>query len=378
MRWVIVAALLISNAVALGEADGVKARVGIFPLAGDGPAELRERCAFSLRVKLDRSGTYDVIDGVKMQEIAAEAEAPLGFDTNADAIRRLNELLSADVLIWGEITASGGASQLRVKILDLRQAELKPLEIRKDIARPTDLRFVTEQVLELLPQIQPFAHPSEQAVSNDPRAEELWRNSPNLLANGDFSRPGKWQAIYMAQQYEPTLSDCEPEPDRVVIYALRAAGGGSANPVLAMRLSRQCAENNGLACLSDSIEISKNTRYRLSFRYKSDGPRLHVFVKGYTMALNPRGEKVEREIYRRQVPPTEATDGQWVTVVDELNPQHVSLPVQFLRVDLYAYLHSGLVMFDDVVLKAVGEPTRRAADEALDRPTTRAAQQTGR
>jgi hypothetical protein len=141
--------------------------------------------------------------------------------------------------------------------------------------------------------------------------------------------------------------------------------------VLAMNLSRTAAENNGLACLSESIKIEPKTRYRLSFRYKSDGPKLHVFVKGYTMAKNLEGKLVEREIYRRQVPPTGKTNGEWVTIVDELNPQHPAYPVQYLKVDLYAYLHPGMVMFDDVVLKAVGAQTRVAKDKAIKPPATR-------
>ena len=77
-----------------------------------------------------------------------------------------------------------------------------------------------------------------------------------------------------------------------------------------------------------------------------------------------------REIYRRQVPPTDATDGKWVTITDELNPQHVVYPVQELRIDLYAYLHPGTVQFADIVLKAVGSQTRQAKDDAIKSVTT--------
>ena len=89
------------------------------------------------------------------------------------------------------------------------------------------------------------------------------------------------------------------------------------------------------------------------------------------LAKNLEGKLVEREIYGRQVPPTAGTDGEWVTIVDELNPQHPAYPVQYLKVDLYAYLQPGLVAFDDVVLKAVGEQTRVAKDKAIKAPATR-------
>ena len=48
------------------------------------------------------------------------------------------------------------------------------------------------------------------------------------------------------------------------------------NNVLVMNLSKECAENNGMACLSAPIKIEPNTRYRLSFRYQSDGPKLRL------------------------------------------------------------------------------------------------------
>jgi hypothetical protein len=102
------------------------------------------------------------------------------------------------------------------------------------------------------------------------------------------------------------------------------------------------------------IAIRANTRYRLVFKYKSDGPTLHVFVKGFTSGKDLAGKPELREVYRRQVSPTDETHGQWQTIECDMNPRHPAFPVQFLKVDLYAYLHPGTVMFDDIQLKAVG------------------------
>ncbi|MBV8781099.1 MAG: hypothetical protein JO353_06850 [Phycisphaerae bacterium] len=127
-----------------------------------------------------------------------------------------------------------------------------------------------------------------------------------------------------------------------------------------MNLSKDVAESNGLACISDSIPIEPKARYRLQFRYKSDGPTLHVFVKGYGTV---DGE--ERELYRRQVPPSGPTNGKWIVITDDLNPQHGHFAITTLRVDLYAYLKPGLVLFDEVVLKDVGVQTHLTNDEAV-------------
>ena len=104
----------------------------------------------------------------------------------------------------------------------------------------------------------------------------------------------------MSEYYAVPISEKPPETDKVVIYKMPTENGGKTNNVLAMNLSRTTAENNGLACLSDAIKMKPKTRYRLSFRYKSDGPVLHVFVKGYTKGPNIKGETADREIYRRQ------------------------------------------------------------------------------
>lgn len=358
-------ALAVGSALA-ADADIPKPRVAFFPLGGDAKEELRQQCGLSLRLKLDRTGKYDVIDGPKMLEIAGEAKDPITFATATKDVIDLGKLADAQVLVWGELTNTADGARMKLKILDLRDADRRPLELTKVIQKPTDLRFVSEEILETLPGVGKFEHPVEEAVTNDAAAAELWKTNPNLVKNGDFSRPGMWKGIYQSEYYDVPLSDQPPAEDKVVIYPVEE--NGTMNSVLAMKLSKTCAENNGLAALSERIEIAPDTRYRLSFRYKSDGPTLHVFVKGYTLAENVNGQKVEREIYRRQVPPTGATDGKWMTIVDDMNPQHVAFPVMWLKVDLYAYLSPGTVMFDDVVLKAVGKQTHKAADEAIKKP----------
>jgi hypothetical protein len=40
-------------------------------------------------------------------------------------------------------------------------------------------------------------------------------------------------------------------------------------------------------------------------------------------------------------------------------------PPAFLKVDLYAHLSPGRVQYSDVEVKAVGEPTRKATDDAI-------------
>ncbi len=116
-----------------------------------------------------------------------------------------------------------------------------------------------------------------------------------------------------------------PDTDRVEILR-RPDGRGGLTNVLAMTLSKAVAESNGLACLSAPVPIRPDGRYRLSFRYRSDGPHLHVFVKGYVPGTDLAGQPNDAQCYELQVPPSGPTGGKWQTVVADLNPQNPAGP----------------------------------------------------
>jgi hypothetical protein len=336
----------------------------VFSLGGTAAAEQRDRVGFSLRAKLDRDGHYEPIDGPTMAEMAGQT--PIDFQTPPNIVQELAKDQDVQVLVWGQLDQSPRGLELRLKTFDVNQPDPLPHEFQRAIAQPTDVRFAVEDILQTLEGVKAFAHASEESVQDDPRSRELFTANPNLVTNGDFTTGGRgWQGLLRAEVYEPPLSAYQPDEDKVVVLH------DASNNVLVMNLSKEVAENNGLACLSAPIPIEPATRYRLSFRYRSNGPTLHVFVKGYTSGRGIDGKPAERECYRRQVPPSGETDGKWVTVVCDLNPQNVAVPVEHLRVDLYAYLKPGMVMFDDVQLKAVGEQTRRATDDAIKAPATR-------
>ena len=362
----IVAMLVWLLAASATLAEPAKPKVAVFPLGGSAPAEQREKVGFSIRAKLDRAGHYEPIDGPTMLEIAAQT--PIDLQTPLKTLQDLAKDESPEVFVWGQLDGAGEAMQLRLKTFDINQPDPLPHEFAKTIAQPTDVRFAVEDVLQTLTDVNRFSHPIEEAVQDDPAAREKFAHNPNLVHNGDFSGDDGWQALLRDQIYTPPVAVTSPPVEDHVAICPVTDDNGQRNRVLAMNLSKEVAENNGLACLSAPIPIEPNTRYRLSFRYRSDGPTLHVFVKGYTTGQGLDGKPAERECYRRQVPPSDATDGKWVTVVCDLNPQNVAVRVEHLRVDLYAYLHPGAVMFDDVQLKAVGEQTRHATDAAIKPP----------
>jgi hypothetical protein len=345
-----------------GDTTYEKPRAAVFPVGGTAPEDLRDRVAFAVRQKLERTELYEVIDGYTMKDLAAEASGPITFDTKPEELRVLASYEDADLIAWGDLNDT----TLRMKVLDLRDEHARLAFIEFSISRPQDLRFATEEVVEAFPGVLDHTYVSDEAVQDDAESRELWEKNPNLVTNPDFNTGEDWWALYGQKKWNPPYKDSPPAEDEVVIVR------DGDNYVLAMKLSRWCAENPGMSVISKEFKIEPNTRYRISFRYKSDSFIVRPFVKGYTEGKDIAGEDALREVYRRQVPLEGSTNGEWKEVVCDLNPQHPHFPVHYLKVTLYAYLTPGTVMWDDVQVKAVGKPTRQAEDVAIKKPTSRA------
>jgi hypothetical protein len=365
--------LLCCSAILRADDEKAKPKAAVFPLSGNASQDARDKVGFSLRLKLDRDGHFDPLDGPTMAELAGDK--PVELSTKPEDLVAMAKEESPVILIWGELDTAGNGFKLSIKTRDLREKGGKVRQIDKELAEPTDLRFAIENILQSISGVGKFSHPVEDSLTNDAKSQELWAKNPNLLTDGDFTTSGPWTVLLRSEKYAAPLSDKLPETDKAVIYRDQSTEnvgpkdvGAADHHVLAMNLSKDVAESNGLACLSDAVPILQNTRYRLRFNYKSDGPSLHVFVKGYIKKKDISGTVADLQSYECQVPPSGPTKGRWKTVVCDVNPQNVSGSPTFLKVDLYAYLGAGLVEFDDVQLKAVGEQTRHAVDDAIKPP----------
>ena len=364
MRWILIIVFCLPIMALAAEETKGKPKVAVFPVAGEAAETVRERAGYVLRAKLDRTGLYEVLDGPRMQDLLKENNAGVTMASTPQEVRALAKQVDADIVLWADLSGQ----KLQVNILDLRIADAPVQKVEGSVLDSWGLRIAADQVLEQVQGIPESEHPMEQRVWDDELSRRLWKEGPNLLVNGDFSTEGKWIGLYQSELYPVPMQDAMPPEDKVAIVRKAGEDGTGA---LVLHLSKYCAENNGLAAVSDPIQIKPNTRYRLSHKYKSDGPRVFVFVKGYTSYVGPTGDMTQREIYRRQAPVLEGTGNAWKTIVDDFNPQHVSLPVQEVRVEFYTYLHPGTVMIDDAVLKEVGGQTRKGKDDAIKPVATR-------
>jgi hypothetical protein len=343
--------------------SSAKPKVAVFPLGGSVDGDLRKQIGLSLRNKLRHDGSYDPIDGPTMDDLASAADSAVMFDTSAPAVKALAASEEPAVLIWGDLNLTEKKlGHLRLNILDLRQTNGKVRRIERDIENAAAVRGVLEDILNSLPGVS-IRRPEEEAVHHDPASDAAWAKNPNLVVNGDFAGEGHWDFTSPKRQYVPKTSDALPGVDEAAIHH------GS----LAMNLSPGTAVNDGLSCLSDAIVVQPAMRYRIRFQYKSDGPSQMVFVKGYASVKDSSGQILPRAAYQREVPTGGATGGRWAQTECDLSPQNVEFVIQYLKVDLYAYLGSGLIQFRDVQLKEIGPQAAgdQMRDEAIQSPATR-------
>jgi len=148
----------------------------------------------------------------------------------------------------------------------------------------------------------------------------------------------------LAGQWQPV--------EKEMAWARNPDGPGK---VLKFEMTPGTAAGYGLDYYSDWIRIEPGAVYRFSCRYKSLGPTVKIFLKGYHSFPAADGYPAQRrEAYRRQVHPSGETD-RWHEVVADFipeatRPEHAPT---FLKVDLFACYPAGVVYWDDVVLKKV-------------------------
>src|SRR5450755_4537677 len=110
----------------LARADDAKPKAAVFPLSGTATQDQRDKVGLSLRLKLDRDGHFDPIDGPTMAELAGDK--PIDLSTTTDTLVNLAKDESPVILIWGELSAAGKGVDLKIKTQDLRQKDSKPIE----------------------------------------------------------------------------------------------------------------------------------------------------------------------------------------------------------------------------------------------------------
>jgi hypothetical protein len=346
--------------------------VGIAPFASRaaraaGPPEEEAAAFLVFRVASDEEGLGDQVRlmlyhkarrlGAVVYDFRSVDEALAGeavtLDTPADRLVELaRDPFEADVAVAGRVLGRGPYTvRLRVAY-PARPADERVVERAYECSHRQAIPLAMAEAVYGILGIEKPPDPLQQ-LRDDPEVRRRWAEGPNLVANPGFEEPsadGDGPAGWQPIEKEMAWVAGPDGPGRVLRYEM--TGGTAAT--------------YGLDFYSDWIPIQPGAVYRFACRYKSLGPTVKVFLKGYhPFPATDRWPAQRRETYRRQVS-AKGEKGEWHTVVADfiptaLRPEHA--PV-FLKIDFYAYHPAGVVLWDDVVLKKIRDaPASPKEDE---------------
>jgi hypothetical protein len=360
---------------------GKKPTLAVLPFLADSAKEkaLAERMRFAVSQKLSTDtegrvagGAFDRMDNVQVEQTISALQisfAGAGKGPSDDEMQQVLGTLGTDYTIGGTVKGRTLSLTLYKGTAVTKEASV---EIPPDKESP---KLAVEKVLTELTGTT-FAHIRDVEVDHsDAAAEARFKTRPNLVVDGDFrgaaaqGKAASWEAILGSDSYAPPVLNAGQAKglgmNKVAVVpksAAGVAGGGGDGYCLMMRMGKEVAENNGLACASTWIPVEQGKKYRFTVQYHSTGPVSHIFLKGFGVKADQYGSKedpeaVRREFYRAQVLPRNANSG-WDLIEMDFTPSTVKASdpkIEWLRVDLYVYLKPGDIWFGDVVVKKVGE-----------------------
>jgi hypothetical protein len=351
---VILAALALAAAAAPAPDKGDKApeagatfaegtSILVLPITSDEQG-LGDQVRLMLINKARRLGAVTYDPG-SVAEVIGSDHVPLA--TPPEKLAALaRDRFSADFIVLGAVTGKGPYA---VRLVAVRATDPKKPQVMDKTYNCEHHQYIPLEMAKAVYDIFGLPVPEDplRMMQNNPQAERLWREAPNLVRNPGFETPaagGKGPADWQAPGALTTGG--------VVTWIPNPDGPGK---IIKYDMDEETAGVYGMAYYSDWIPLEPGATYRFSCRYKSLGPTVKIFLKGYHEFPPQEGFPAQRrETYRRQVHPA-GEKAQWNSVVADFIPSHANPNQQptWMKVDLYAYWPKGVVFWDDIVLKKV-------------------------
>ena len=359
MRWCAVRVLGVAWLLGLGaaaaaaEKDVTKLPV-IVVLDFDSPQDdgaTGRAAAANFRAKITRYRLFVTIEDMDREEIEKRTGFRATFDTDPKKILELaSGSFHADLVMWGKVEPAGGELlRLSVRVLDCAAG---PDKLRFESAVTVPNRYALQLgVFQILGELTGRKDPRYAPLPPD--AEERWAKAPNLLGAEGFEtgrdHPDGWEPFGAVTQMKEV--HWEKNPD----------GTGRC---IVMRMSEAVAGMEGDYYFSEFFDIEPGAIYRIAFRVKTMAPTCKIFVKYYMWFKDPHEKEGQwREVGRTQIN-CRTKSGQWVADQRECHPQiYLTRAKQLFtprkcRIGLYAYWPAGVVYWDDVVFKKIGDPPK--------------------
>jgi hypothetical protein len=323
--------------------------------------------------KLEREGGIILPETMQdVRDVCERIRFKPSLKTPLDKMRNvIREDFEAQIGIWGSIERVDGTEgdiyDLTIQCVDFSNTQTKVIyQVKARTKSVSEIpHLYVKQMLDALYGWKPLDPPPA-----DKMVEENWVKNPNLLVGGDFQSgvggvPKGWEKV-AGQQREPLGKLVNWISDK----------DNSKNKFIRFEFPQVVGDNEGVMYYSDLFPVEEGAKYRFQCHYRTDGPMVKVFIKGYDAERSPyqtsktpvhvpaKGDKnafipeesQRREVYRAQMN-LQGKKNQWNTHTQEFTPKHPKYSPKWGRVMLYAYLGAGMVDFDDVIVKQIISPS---------------------
>ncbi|MGD0655347.1 MAG: hypothetical protein ABSA16_13475 [Thermoguttaceae bacterium] len=266
-------------------------------------------------------------------------------DDSLEKIKKIvKEGFDGQIGVWGSVErapeAEGEIYDLVIKCVDF-SIEPEPKVIFETKSRTKSLSEIPHLYVKQMLDALYHRRPGD-TYSVDPTAEANWNKNPNLIVGGDFQTGAGQKRDPLGGLVQWTAEDGNPK-----------------NKIIRFKFDSSVGDNEGVMYYSDYFPVREGAKYRFQCRWKTDGPKVKVFIKCYDEVNTPFLPETaqRREVYRSQ----QNLDGPkntWNTHTEDFTPAHAKYSPKWARVMLYAYLGAGVVEFDDVVVKQILPPPK--------------------
>ncbi|HEY4759115.1 MAG TPA: hypothetical protein VIH42_00905 [Thermoguttaceae bacterium] len=333
--------------------------------------------------KLDRQGDFILPESMHdVRDYCRNHHFQPSPNTSLETMKKVvQDDFGAQIAIWGSVErapkAEGDIYDLVIKCVDLSaQPEPKVIfESKNHTNSVSEIQHLyVKKLLNALNNRQPDVF-----AQADPNTEANWKNNPNLIVGGDFQSglngvPKGWEPV-AGQKREPL--------GKLVQWVTEE--GNANNKIISFTFDAVVGNNEGVMYYSDYFPIQEGATYRFQCRWKSNGPKVKVFIKCYDV-INEQYEKHEneptdqktlpwpgkekyssettqrREVYRSQQNLKGPTNTRNIHN-DDFTPKHTKFSLKWGRIMLYAYHGGGEVQFDNIVVKQIAPPPKELNKE---------------
>ncbi len=364
-----------SSGPAKGDGDYGHQKVVIpFDFVSDFDAgDYGSRIGDKIVTKIQKQGTFVVPDTIDIRDVCAQHGVKITPETPLSEIHRvLRDLFDAQIAIWGSCEKVAGNEwdvyDVTIKCADFSETlEPKMLYEKINVRTKTVSEIPHLYVAEMLDKL--YGREPGGPAPVDQFAEKNWIDNPSLVENGNFEAgnrgvPYGWEDRG-GQQREPLGN----------LVSWTAEAGNPKNRVIRFTFDASVGDGFGVMYYSKPFPIDEGAKYRFQCRYRTNGPKIIVFIKCYdemgseykpTAQVSPARHPMSqaggteyvpqlgqlRECYRSQQN-LKGAKNQWHTHTQDFTPNHTKYTPKYGRVMLYSYLGAGVVEFDDVVLKQI-------------------------